>query len=82
MADYPLLHELEKSDKKFRDQKTAANVKQAIEIYKKNCRYVAENIKKLNFPSFELCCVMQNSHEHLTFIAGKSYMLKNLSIDN
>lgn len=72
------MKDLKKCDENFQPQADQVKtVKDAKEIFKKNCIYIDEKIKVLPFPCFEICSVMQSSFRQLQFIAGKSFLLTN-----
>lgn len=77
--DYPLMANLMKCEKNFSSpSENLKTIPEAEKVFKLNCEYIAEHIKLLPFPCFEICSVMQNSFRQLQFIAGKTFVLSDL----
>lgn len=80
-ADYPLVQDLKRFDQQFQQPLSAVDTKEAIKIFQTNCEYVARNVDKYPFPSFEICCVMQNSYQQLQFIAAQPFILESIKAE-
>lgn len=75
-ANYPLMKDLKRCDATFKEPPMSTNsILRAKEIYKANTEYIEKNIKKFNFPCYELCKIMHSSFYLLQFIANKSYLI-------
>lgn len=75
MKNYPMINELPSTDKDFSKYPSSFETTEAAKQgYKKNCEYIDKHIK--NFPTFEICTLMERNRLILEAIAQVALLFK------